>query len=290
MEPLIRIASLVVLYHPNPDFINNIRSYADDTDALIVVDNSAQQFPDLAVLAGEYGAKFHLIRPGKNRGIAWALNEGTKKAMETGANWVLSMDQDSCFSKKAISAYLEKIPELVRNQIFIAGPNHDAEVNALDPSMEEVDSVITSGCLFSTEVFKQTGGFDERLFIDEVDHEFCYHAKSLGFKIVKCRDIVLQHQLGESKWVSAPILGKSKRVFHHPRRLYFMLRNGLYVGQKYGTLFPASINRNKKDLFHRIKNQLLFGKGKWETLKMLAKGYRDYRKENFGNPFSSFSK
>jgi len=285
MGNLNRITAVVVLYHPQADFINNIISYADFTHSIIVVDNSEISSPDLSSLINKYGEKFHLLKPGKNMGVAWALNEGTKRAIETGADWILSMDQDSYFDKTEIKNYIEKIPEFEIGNIGIAGPNHEGILVAGPDQMPEKDSVITSGCLFNKKVFELTSGFDEKLFIDEVDHEFCFHAKSLGVKIVQCMDIQLSHQLGEMKWVKIPYKAKSHRTFHSPKRLYFMVRNVIYLSKKYKFQFPDAIRIQRKDLLIRIKNHLLFGNKRLQFLQMVIKGIIDGYTRRMGNPF-----
>ncbi len=279
------IAAVVVLYHPEPGFESNIISYAEYTDSLIVVDNSEKTVPNLVNLRDKFGKKFHLIRPGKNMGIAWALNVGTKMAIEAGANWILTMDQDSSFEKTEIQNYLARIPEFENKNIGIAGPNHDGLLSEADVHLLEKDSVITSGCLFKNKVFELTSGFDEQLFIDGVDHEFCFHAKSLGIKVVQCMDIHLSHQLGKNKWVNIPFKGKSNRVFHSPKRLYFMVRNSIYISKKYKTRFPATLRILRKDVLHRIKNHLFFGKESWKYFKMIFKGIIDGYNNRMKNPF-----
>lgn len=280
-----KIASITVLYNPEEGFQENIASYAEEVDEVIIVNNSTNGYANLPTIPGVSSNKLHIIHYGQNMGVAHALNDGTRKAIELGADWILTMDQDSSFTKLDIRQYLAKIPLLEKEKIFITGPDHDDEKSERKSIMEEVDSVITSGCLFKKEVFNLTGGFNDKLFIDEVDHEFCFHAKSLGVNIFQINDTHLIHQLGKGKWVNVPLKKKSKRIFHNPHRLYFMVRNGLYLQKKYKDQFPVSIRKKKIDLLHRIKNNLIFGDRKLEVMSMIIKGYLDFRNKKFGNPF-----
>jgi len=281
-----KIASITVLYNPGKSFQGNILSYAGYVDDVIIINNSDNENSDITGIPGVSSDKLHIINYGKNFGIARALNDGTKKAIELGAEWILTMDQDSCFNPDEISRYIHRVKLQMPNNTSIAGPNHDDKpYNKKDNYFIDVDSVITSGCIFHKKVFEATNGFDEKLFIDDVDHEFCYHAKSLGFNIQQWLDIKLSHKLGNQKDTGIGIIKFGKRIFHSNIRLYFMVRNGLYIQKKYGKLFPISIKKNNTDLIHRIKNHLLFGEKRWKTFKLVINGYLDYKRKKFGNPF-----
>ena len=57
-------------------------------------------------------------------------------------------------------------------------------------------SLITSGSLINTSIFSEIGGYNEKLFIDEVDHEYCYRIKMLGYSVLQLENILLNHTLG----------------------------------------------------------------------------------------------
>lgn len=278
------IAGVVVLYNPDEKVGENILSYARSLDYLIIVDNSDHANSDLPAREEFSPCKTEFIRYGENLGIAKALNDGCRKAISFGASWILTMDQDSCFPMKTIEKYLGLIPAFQLNKIQVAGPNHEQKINSR-VEFEDVNSVITSGCLFETKVFESVNGFKEFLFIDEVDHEFCYTAKLKGFRLVKCNNIILQHQLGTRREIELGVK-KVSRVLHNPKRIYFMVRNSLYIQKKFGKLFPRELKIKKKDLLHRIKNNLLFGKDRCKILRYILKAYIDAKSGNFGNPFS----
>lgn len=278
-----KIAAITVLYNPQPDVLSHISTYSRYVDLLVVVDNSdvegSTAFHTDEITANQIEA----IRYNRNNGIAKALNDGIKKAISLNAEWILTMDQDSFFFEEDIRRYLSLIPELIAKGISVVGPNHDSIYSSA--GCTEVDSVITSGCLYHKNVFESTGGYDESLFIDQVDHEFCYYAKSMGFRIQQCGNIKLQHQLGESRVVRSISGSASARTFHSPQRLYFMVRNGVYIFKKYQSLFPGSIKKERRDLINRIKNHILYSPKRFKYIRMIIQGYCDGKKGKMGNPF-----
>lgn len=58
----------------------------------------------------------------------------------------------------------------------------NAEEKSLSPY--EVKLAITSGSILNVTIAKQLGSFDENLFIDEVDSEFCYRAQKMDIRLL----------------------------------------------------------------------------------------------------------
>ena len=55
-------------------------------------------------------------------------------------------------------------------------------VPGTSPGPVEVDHVITSGCLIPSDMFREVGPYDEALFLEYVDMEWCQRARSLGLR------------------------------------------------------------------------------------------------------------
>ena len=120
------------------------------------------------------------------------------------------------------------------------------------------------------------------MFIDEVDHEYCYRVKEKNYKVIQVNHVLLNHQLGVKK--SGAYLGvfaKRNRIIHSPQRVYYMVRNYLYVRKKYRKLFPDEFKKRDRMLLVALKNNLFFSGQFISVLRNSAKGFRDFRKENF---------
>ncbi|MBQ9013244.1 MAG: glycosyltransferase [Bacilli bacterium] len=222
----------------------------------------------------------------ENLGIATALNIGVRKALSQGYNWILTMDQDSKASSNMVEKMLEvynKIDERERKEILSIFPNfvderiQSIEENSNMNSYEYVDADITSGNLLRAEVFDKVGFFDDSLFIDLVDTDFCMRLNEENIKMIKVRDAILYHSLGESQTVKS-IFGKFNTSNHSALRRYYMTRNRFYTWEKYKDLNSFTLNRDKK-LFKKEFIKIILGeKDKINKIKMVFKGYKDYKK------------
>ena len=84
-----KLAGVVVWYHPNINDVQNIFSYINDLDRLYIFDNSDNKnnrkfVPD--------SKKIKYISKKKNLGIATALNYAAKEAIREGYEFLLTMD------------------------------------------------------------------------------------------------------------------------------------------------------------------------------------------------------
>ena len=85
------------------------------------------------------------------------------------------------------------------------------------------------------------------------------------------------HSLGESQSVKS-IFGKFNTSNHSALRRYYMTRNRFYIWEKYKDLNSFTLNRDKK-LFKKEFIKIILGeKDKVNKIKMVFKGYKDYKK------------
>lgn len=113
--------------------------------------------------------------------------------------------------------------------------------------------MMTSGNVISVSKALSLGGFDESLFIDEVDHDICYKAIKAGFKLFKTPDILLAHQLGNP--IAKRFLWRTIHAMNHSSvRKYYIARNRLFVWRKFHTMnemffFKNYVYASAMDLF-----------------------------------------
>lgn len=279
----INIAAVVVLYNPEAGFIENILTYIDHVSKLIIIDNSENPDTDFYIPLEQYSHVEYRLNK-ENTGIAKALNDGIRIAINGGYSWVLTMDQDSYFENDMLHRYFNDFNELSsKDKVAVTGPVTERKIMPAGfRDISEKNSLITSGSLINTAIFTELDGFDEKLFIDEVDHEYCYRAIVAGYSVKQFQHILLSHPLGKEVPVRT-IFGKRKtKTFHSPIRLYYMVRNCCYIMSVYKKRFPREIKLKKKDLLVRIKNHLLYGDAKFKLARYILKGYLHYRTKRFG--------
>lgn len=280
-----KVVAIIVSYNPDSNLFDSINLLLNQVEKVIIVDNGSKE-KYVKYIKSINEDKIEIILNKENLGIATALNIGVRKALENGYEWILTMDQDSKASpdmvKKMFNVY-NSINREERKDILSIFPNfvderiQSIEENSNMNSYEYVDADITSGNLLRKEVFEKVGFFDDSLFIDLVDTDFCMRLNEKGIKMIKIRDAVLYHSLGESKTIKG-ILGSFNTSNHSALRRYYMTRNRFYIWEKYKGLNSFTLNRDKK-LFKKEFVKIILGeKDKVNKIKMVLRGYKDYKK------------
>lgn len=282
-----KIACVIVWYNPEElgtnTAIQNILNYSEYFGHIFIIDNSNNNNYDFAVQIPNSVYIPNL----ENLGIARALNQGCEKALESGYDWVMTMDQDSNWNKENLLLYLsesEKLalideknvsfsPLLIGNKRSILSDIKHKIIKENNYTMYQfVDRVITSGNILKLAIWKLLEGFNESLFIDEVDHEFCYRLRERGYKIIEIYTCSMSHNMGINK----------KYFFPHPCqhtgvRIYYMVRNMLFIKKNYYVYF-AKLNY-QHILFSFMVEILLFHF--WD-FKYFYRGIKDAHSNIFG--------
>lgn len=283
-----KVAAIIVSYNPDNNLLDSINLLINQVERIIIVDNGSEseKKKNIKLIRDIDKEKVEIIFNEENLGIATALNIGVRSALKQGYNWILTMDQDSKVSKNMVEKMLEVyngIDEKERKDILSIFPNFvDERVQSIEENSdmdtyEYVDADITSGNLLRAEVFDKVGFFDDSLFIDLVDTDFCMRLNEKNIKMIKVRDAILYHSLGESQSVKS-IFGKFNTSNHSALRRYYMTRNRFYTWEKYKDLNSFTLNRDKS-LFKKEFVKIILGeKDKVNKIKMVFKGYKDYKK------------
>ncbi|EKY29479.1 glycosyltransferase family 2 protein [Clostridium celatum] len=281
------IACIIVSYNPDEGIERCFNSLINQVDKIYIVDNGSRndKLNILNELKRNNEKNVELLLNEENLGIATALNIGAKKAIEDGYKWILTMDQDSKAKDNMIDKMLEvyySFDREKRENIMSIFPNfvderiQSIEENSKINSYEYVDAEITSGNLLRSDVFEKIGFFDDSLFIDLVDTDFCMRLNKNNIKMIKVRDAILYHSLGESQSVKS-LFGKFNTSNHSALRRYYMTRNRFYTWEKYKDLNSFTLNRDKL-LFKKEFVKIILGeKDTVNKVKMIFKGYRDYK-------------
>lgn len=93
---------------------------------------------------------------------------------------------------------------------------------------QSVCSLISSGMLTSVGMLMDIGRYDEQLFIDYVDTDWCLKAQSMGYKLYVVPSIQMQHSIGSK---SIRVFGRHLSV-HSAERRYYMMRNSFFMLRK----------------------------------------------------------
>lgn len=286
------VAAVIITYNVENDFKKRINKLKGKVDEIIVVDNGSKD-KTISMLK-ELERETTIIYLEENKGIAYALNKGINYSIRKGYNWILTLDHDSIITDDMIKNMLncyESFDEDFKEKVAMLVPIHveEKEYKSNASSITQVSSVsymevlteITSGALTKAEIYKNIGMYDERLFIDLVDHDYCLYLNKKGFKIIQVKSDILIHNLGES--VKKSLLGlKMTPTNHSPLRRYYMSRNRHYIWDKYKNDFPKWVLKDKRRFITENLKIILFEDSKIEKFKYIKSGIKDYKNNVFG--------
>ena len=232
------VVAVIVTRDPDAGFRARFSPFADQVDRVLVVDNRSQNAGLAAVDAFVNSqGNVSLLGNADNVGIAAALNQGFRFAIEQGASWILAFDQDSVPDQSLISRVASEWRTLTdRNRVGLIGVNFESPAGKtlLPPGSGLVDArvVITSGSLLNADAWQKVGPFREDFFIDEVDHEYAIRLRRNGWQVKVTRQVLMTHAMGSP---SGPRLGGWQPLLSHHSALrrYYMARNRVLLAREH---------------------------------------------------------
>jgi rhamnosyltransferase len=267
-----RIAAVVILFNPEESVIANIQTYIQDVETLYIFDNSPSSSKDV-MRRIECFPKIQYLTENKNVGIGTALNIAAKKAIEEHYDYFLTMDQDSAAGQDMVKIMLSVANKY--SSIGIVTPLHKVQNDILVAVKHEEESVLTamtSGNLIQLAAYNKIGGFNEKLFIDYIDHEYCLRLHINGFSVMRANKAVLLHKVGDL--MERNFFG----IFvhptnHNPARLYYQTRNRFYLKRLYGKNYPEYFKKDRKAFWKSVLKILLYEKHRLRKVVMICRGF-----------------
>lgn len=292
------VATVIVRFNPPPGFDRRVAMAAAQSDMTIVVDNGSAQAwtPDPAILAARH--HLHHLRNEENLGIATALNQGIRYAARHGAHGAFLLDHDSEALAGCVQRLLDTWRAEKRQPIAAVVPHilyGHPDIQCRWPSTagsgrrlrfrfvyaermqgaEPVDLAISSGMLVSIAHWQRLGGFDENLFIDLVDTDYCLRARRHGFLVLAEPRAQVQHTLGDVQ--KRAFLGRFAAfpTHHSTIRHYYISRNRMALYRRHARRFPSWAAYETLGALKLIVKVLAFETGRRLKLAATLKGTRD---------------
>lgn len=267
------IAALVVTYNADVTGLSkNLSSIRDQVDVVLAFDNGSSNVSDLVPLFDDLHCAYFLSK--KNLGVSRALNAGCKFASDKGFKFVLLLDQD-CVAQDHMAEVLRN--DFTLPDIALVAPNVvDTNVRETLPSHKTVNEalrVITAGSLLLLDAWRAVGGYDERLFVDWVDFDFCANLRQHGYKIMQDNSVCLFHELGRLE-TAATIAGVDVHRTNHPFwRQKDKARSWAIMRNKYG-YSPVGI-QERLFIDEMMLHDLLVEHNRPELLKAFHEGKQE---------------
>lgn len=215
---------------------------------VVVVDNGSTN--DSLARLRPYTAPYplRLLETGRNLGYAGGNNVGIRHALETGADFVLVLNNDTVVAPDLLERLVEAAvlwpndgiygPIILYEDrpqvIWTAGEFYDLEqlcnfhidngkeINHSDHESKEVDHLIGAALFLSAKALRAIGEFETKYFLVYEESDWCYRAKRKGFRCRSVTDAKVWHKVGSSFGSEAS-----------PLRTYFDVRNHLLFAERH---------------------------------------------------------
>ncbi len=269
------ICAGIVLYNPNEKRLTeNIESILPQVSKLILVDNASIN-TESVLNYWRQDSKIKIIKNIKNEGIAKALNQMCETASIENYKWILTLDQDSVCPSILIDSFMRYTED---NSVGIVCPQFELNIDGylfkkVVEDSELVDYCITSASLTNLDAWNKSGKFDEWMFIDCVDYDFCLKLKKMGYKIIRVNNIIINHEVGNPQIKKLPFGRKIVLHNHSPLRNYYISRNTVYILKKYWRY--KSVYKWVPRLLYWQICKLIFENNKIQTIISFLKGIKD---------------
>jgi rhamnosyltransferase len=232
------IGAAVILFNPDSDVTYQlIGSVLQQVDVLCVIDNSP--VPTVLNIPKD---KLHYHHFPNNIGIAAAHNVGLRDLRDSDCEYALLLDQDSQIDDDFVFrlSSLLVASKINKQQLVAIGPRIICSFSekSVKPRVQReimvyddvvcVTQIISSGMMIDLSKIDLIGFKDETLFIDGVDHEWCWRAATHDHMVALADKIEMVHRLGDSR---SKFAGVTYKV-GSPIRLYYQFRNILLLARR----------------------------------------------------------
>lgn len=273
MKQKYRIVAGIVTYNPDIDILKkNISSIEKQVEHVYIYDNGSANSKNIKEIEND---DITVFNSSCNVGIARALNLIFEASSKEKFDWVITLDQDSICSENHVEK-LYQVSQKIKKAAIVAPIIVDRDVGIIGHNTKEglieVRTCITSGALTSVNAWREVGGFDEKMFIDCVDFDFCYSLREHNYSVIQVKSVRLSHKIGNStkkKFLICEINVKG----HDENRKYYMARNRIYIAIKHH-LWIHFIRNNLRNI-KQIITVILFEDNKKKKIVKTIKGWRD---------------
>lgn len=286
------VCAIVVTFFPDEQLAGRLTTIAAECAHVVVVDNGSPVGLLLSLAA--LGDQVEVLSQSGNLGLAAALNIGVRRAIALGFSWVVTFDQDSqpvrgmlaalwathgCHPHAAVIGPRIEDYDAARSNYRWVRPYPKCRwffqrIECVDRDLSDITLLITSGSLMEVATWTQLAGFDESLFIDYVDTDYCLKVLRAGRSLAVTADAKLQHRIGARQ--SARLLGKDLRPMHHaPFRHYYLARNRVTMWRRHAWAVPHWALFDLAFACFNGFRVLAFESAKWVKVKAMVLGTAD---------------
>lgn len=289
-----RIGAIVVTYQPDLDLLlENLLACRAQVDSLLVVDNASDSETKQRIVDFARAANCQVLQLGDNLGVAAAQNRGIAWARKDNCSVVVLLDQDSKPEPDMVCALRRALSELTASGTPFAavGPRLvDRRNGSSTPFLRigmfgttkvtcregggrgliATDFLVSSGMMIPMGILDRVGLPEEGLFIDNVDLEWCFRARSKGLPVFGVCDAVMTHSIGDEVFK----VGDYVIHRHKPLRQYYIMRNRILLYQRSYSPWRWVMQDFFRMIFKLLTFSVFLGPRR-ENICMMCRGIKD---------------
>ena len=280
--PAVRPGIVVPLFEPSPTVLATIGGLRQQAP-VVCVDDGSEETAAPVLNAIERLGNVVLLRCADNGGIARALNLGARHLAGRGVNVIVTFDQDSRPESdhvRRLTAILDR-PDI--SDVGALGPGFvDGvpmfKVGAHHSTIVDVSVLIQSGMAIRSSAFEAIGGFDEAMFIDNVDSDFCLRLRRSGMRVAAFTELDMPHGLGGQTGTPRRYrIGPFRPVatHHSARRRYYMNRNTVLLAVRHALDDPGWMMIHLRRMMASNLLSCTVEPHRWKNLCAITRGIRD---------------
>ena len=277
-----RAVAVIPSYNPAPADLRSLAATLLDQGMDVVVADDASPCTADPVLRQVSALGAHVVRHERNAGIARSLNDGWAFARQSGARWLLTVDQDSTipldYARRLLAAAEEAVDVLGLHSVGAVAPESidDASGMLAYPvsrvsGLPSTPEVIQSGALWSVAALDAIGGFDESFGIDAVDAAACVRLRASGRRILLAPGLSIGHRVGAGRQVR--LLGRTVLASgHSPERRTTIVGNRLRLAPEEFEQSPVHAFRTLRRVAMGTLLAVTVEDERWAKAKASARG------------------
>jgi rhamnosyltransferase len=269
------IIAIIICFNPDHQRLRGlIDAVNPGVGRIVLFDNGGL---DMAQLGG-VSAKILVESPDENVGLARALNFGCEYGAKNDFRFLVSFDQDSTPPVDMISILERELVEYqLKNARAVAIGPQLVDVRGGQESIspfirfgklrifkwtgngtEPVSQLITSGCMLDLHAWNAENRFNDELFIDYVDNNWCWKMIRKKYLILGTSRTRMPHEISEeikeSSYISLNKYGRVRRYFQMRNSVYHLIHESLspaqclYVARAMVVVFLSSLLSDERPL------------------------------------------
>lgn len=203
-----KVLSLIVTYNPEVERFNTcLEKISGQVDKVLVIDNNSSNISSLEQVLFQY-SNIELLKNTINLGLSKAYNKALKYARENKFDFLLILDQDTICSNNLIQEYKKYANtdyaalSPLRHHHNKDYEEHNYRLNKYDKpngNIELIPFTINSGTCINLNVLPSNYYYDEKLFLEFLEHDFCLFLKQNHFKLARINSAEILVDIGNLK-------------------------------------------------------------------------------------------